>query len=289
MTTLVCVTCLRDWWTLQRQILSFSKYLPPEQKILYVIEDKDPHIWLYRWVNSNCGELLKNQKVQIVIGQLYLRNWKDVAEITNNGWLRQQLLKLLVVKEQLEPCMVVDSKDFLIAPLDVTDLGGHATVLPVSSIEKHEFKWIYDVYQQMIPISSVDHVCDCTTPYIMNPNVIKRGINEWRGGDIVLFWSKHVMQAEFWLYHLWHTKQGKPNIPYTQKMFHMWPGWQYETNMLDEIKKLAAEGYNWFGMHRDTYAEMSNEEIKGWLAWLAQYGLSGDFNLKEIEQFRTDL
>ena len=68
----------------------------------------------------------------------------------------------------------------------------------------------------------------------------------------------------------------------------MWPGWKYETTMLEHIEELAQSGYNWFGMHRRTYLEMSDDEIAGWLSWLDKYGLSGEFNLKEIEQFRTD-
>lgn len=288
MATLLCVTCLRDWWALQRQILSFSKYLPNGQRIIYVIEDVDPLPWFTQWASSNCENLLKDHSVQIITGQLYLSKWRDNNSISHNGWLRQQLLKLLIVKEQKERCVVVDSKDFLIAILDVSDLGGHSQIMTKESLKNHKFNWIFEVYEKNVPMFNQGTVSDCSTPYIMDPIVIQRGLNMWKGGNIVKFWSDYTHHSEFWLYHLWHVKLGQRTIPYKQTMFHIWPGQEYDMPLFDKLKHLADIGFNWFGIHREVYKNMSDDDIRCWLAWLESHGLSGEFNLKEIAQFRAD-
>lgn len=292
---IVCVTCLRDFYKLQRQIESFRLYLPSNYEILYIIEGdaSDKFLELWNLYSDNHGAL--SNKITIKTSNDFIPpdtpNYyeKDISKYSITGWHRQQLLKLIAVANQSdEICIVIDSKDFLINPLP-EDIGGIHLWISRNKIDNTYSKTCLPLYEKKLNLY-LDTKGGVTTPVPMIPTVIRNGMNKFK--NFIQWWIAMSLfigwMSEFQLYHIWYVDQKQPLVDYKHTKVAIWrKEWSnYFTNSVELIDFLNSEKNKdvyWLSLANNVSIEWDDDLKKGFLSWLKNKGLTGRWNYIDME------
>jgi hypothetical protein len=268
MATVICVTCHRDWSDLFRQAVSFEKYLPPDFKIVYIVEDKDPTEWLKCW--NNCH--LKNlPNVTVLLGN-------QIVSSNINGWVRQQLLKLLVTSREHGLCWIVDSKDFLIRH-PTSELGN---TFAVACNESQVHTRVINLYKSVLNIENANLLILPHTPFEFNPVHVNHLINGFGGELLFTQWFTSMQHhSEFILYQLWCQQHNLDiNIgKRTQIVQKLWAptGPVFGDSILqgskDIISLLDFSYPTWVSKHRWASIFWDTDTIKNWNLFLCNHSL----------------
>lgn len=250
--TIICVTCYRDWRDFFRQAVSFEKYLPDNINVIYVIEDTDPANWINCWNRCHLKHTMTN--VTIVFSN-------SVLSTNTSGWVRQQLIKLIVTSQQTTICWVVDSKNFLIKS-PVGELG-NSQLVDIKNESAH--MPVIDMYNSILNISETCFLLP-HTPFEINPVYVKHMIDSFGGINKFSEWFVNLpYYSEFFLYQAWCYKH-KFNINISARKSQL-------------VKELWAPttpdiGDSILKSNQDI-AELSTNEIK--FTWILKHRWAGIF------------
>ena len=211
MPVVICVTCYRDWNDIFRQITSFYNYLPTDFTIIYVIEDVDPTEWLKCW--NNC-HLRNMPNVSILIGN-------DLLPINAHGWIRQQLLKLIVASQQTDICWVIDSKNFLIN----RPVGQVGNPPYLNRYDRMAHTGVIDLYKSVLNVENTEYLVLPHTPFEFSPANVRHLIGGFSGYDDFANWFISMpFHSEFFLYQMWCHKHNLEisSIGRLQKVTELW-------------------------------------------------------------------
>jgi hypothetical protein len=279
MNKILCVTCLRDFYILQRQIESFRLYLSENHEIIYIVEDIDPTNWLQLWNDYEYNHSNLKNKISIILSNQLIPDYLS----TLRGWQRQQILKLYGVLFQNQTCTVIDSKNFLINYWNNNNrlIQRGYQLIDRSRPNTYE-SVILPVYEKIVGIT-VERINSLITPIDLDPDVIQEGINNWpsnflewwRDSSITYGW-----QSEFYLYYLWYVKQNRNNLMREYRVKNIWnDNFAQCISILNEADNHKVE---WVGI-RASIASMWDDSLKEqMLLWLNQYGLVGKWNLIDL-------
>lgn len=110
---LITVTYSGDLATLYYHALSLAKFWTGEKRWKIVVEDQSIYQRVIQWINDRIVPEMQGWEVNIVTGPVL---------VSNDGWHRQQVLKLWAASESTaDYSIVIDSKNFLIKNLNVGD------------------------------------------------------------------------------------------------------------------------------------------------------------------------
>ena len=287
---ILCVTCLRDFYKLQRQIESFILYLPIEYEIIYVIEGRNYQEFLKLWdeYSDNHSRLKNTITIKFAHDYVSLSTNRYYDDPKFTGWHRQQLLKLLGVANQNDDrVIVIDSKDFLIKELPLNIVDSHICFTRNDSYWNNDYaKNILPVYEKTFNIY-LDTRGAVTTPFTMIPTVVKNGINSlenfnrwWIDTSIEVGWM-----SEFQLYHLWHVDQNYPLLTNNNKKFGVWINVENRKDFISKIEEIKNDNdIYWFGLGNNTTTVWDNNLKKSWNNWLYDNGYVGRWNTIDTDQ-----
>ena len=289
---LLCITCVRDFYKLQRQIESFIFYLPIEYEIIYIIEGENFHEFLKLWDEYSDNHSRLQNKITIQFAHDFITSDTEKYYNTSlsnpfflSGWHRQQLLKLLAVANQPDDrVIVIDSKDFLFNPLPINIIDSHMYTTRIDPYHLDSYtEHILPIYEEKTGIY-LDTKGSFVTPITMIPQVVRTGISRienfiewWINTSVTYNWM-----SEFQLYHLWHVNQNFPLYENKNKKFSMWRG-DTPFNNSDSLYDAICFSRNmpdffWISLGHNA-STIWNDEVKdGWSNWLKQNGFIGRWN-----------
>jgi hypothetical protein len=302
MPNIVCIVCQRDFYSLQRQLKSLSNFVSPDYKIIYVIEDIGVSGEIFYDFLTN----YINQKYSLLNIEIHLsKKWLSNKFRNHPGWIRQQLLKLLVCADQTDTCHVIDSKNFLINPLPLIMDSGYQLIIDnyVQHItDDHQLLVYIDIEKQHGLTTSSNPA----TPFVIEPYVVQLGMKNWPRGNFLEWWYTYhlenpsVYTSEFLLYHVWYQKYVSRTPPlYKHTALTIWPKAYHRaqfwdktlfpeihnyTDIFDLLEKCRQHGVCWAGLHRTASQEFSEDEKTKWLHWIKGIGHTEEYNEKEFSE-----
>jgi hypothetical protein len=279
MNKILCVTCLRDFYILQRQIESFRLYLSENHEIIYIVEDIDPTKWFQLWNEYEYNHSNLKNKISIILANQLIPDYLR----TIRGWQRQQILKLYGVMAQNQTCTVIDSKNFLIKYWD----NDNRLILRDQQLVDRSKSNTYEtvilpVYEKIVGIT-VDRINSLVTPIDLDPDVITEGINNWPS-DFSEWWRDSSLtygwQSEFYLYYLWYVKQNRNTLMREYRVRNVWN--DNFAKCMSILKKTDFEKVEWVGIRANITNTWDNLLKEQMLEWLNYYGLVGKWNLIDL-------
>lgn len=183
---LATVTCNRDFQQMLLQAESIQKFVEPCKHVVIVNEDKfDYDFWL-RWLAPyyTNHELVLMGKIKSNYVDHFFGSYKDYGIIDNdsNGWLTQQLQKMLLAYEFNDDYLILDSKNFFIRPTSINEwdgIIGSGIIQSKEVLEDTYFKKSADTYEKYLGWS-IDKFLTTLTPFKIKrePLVTKCKISE---------------------------------------------------------------------------------------------------------------
>lgn len=294
----LCVTCVRDFYKLQRQIESFILYLPIEYEIVYIIEGRNYQEFLKLWDEYSYNHSRLKNKITIKFSHDYVSPYTENYYTTPdyfNGWHRQQLLKLLSVSEQQDDyVIVIDSKDFLIKPLEINIISTNSTQRNDPHVHDDFTEKILPIYEKYTGIY-LDTKGGVTTPFNMIPKVVRTAIDDKE--QFIKWWITtsrlNGWMSEFQLYHLWHVDQNYPIHENKNLKLAIWRNEYSQIKNKDHLNELLnnAKNFNddckWISLSNSASTTWDDDMKNTWSIWLKQNGYIGqwnDFDLNLPEQ-----
>jgi hypothetical protein len=223
-TSLVIITCLKDKWKFEMLCRSMSVFLEPcDVVIVYNEMQKKMPEWL-DWFEVIRTKFLKKFNIKTYsVADFYPKKYIDKPYTdpvhASGGWVKQQVLKLLVAQKVNTPEYVIfDSKNFFTRPGSLQDIEktiphGHWTLAGVTEWTKiccEKLELIYPGHQLKLRSN--------TTPYFFKTNVARRLVKKLGGNDEFIQWFSKtallpkVSPAEFILYELFEMKSDQRDI-----------------------------------------------------------------------------
>ena len=219
--TLVVVTCLEDKWKFEMLCRSMYAFLEPCNVIVIYNEMHKKMGEFFQWFDPIQAKFLKKFNVQAhsaaeFYPSKYLEKPYTDPVHASGGWVKQQILKILVSSHVTTPEYVVfDSKNFFTRHCSLEDIEktthhGSWTLKGVTEWTKiccERLDLIYPGYHLKLRAN--------TTPYWVKTKVAKRLIQYIGSVDDFVCWfsenamAKGVSPAEFILYDLMETKLGQ--------------------------------------------------------------------------------
>lgn len=221
---ILIVTCARDSWQFKLQCQSIGKYLEPVH-VHVVINEKDCTVWR-NWFDTNCREFLVAHRLTVVnalqlVDQLQLAGtWFTRPALVNaspksmvvydfdrtagiNGWITQQIFKLVYALTLDRPYWVFDSKNWFVKPMLMKDLvkyKRHDQCDPVFykflAACKMRFNQPGLNYRPVI------------TPYYFDSQVVKKMFDHWGGVRQFVSWFMQFQHpSEFMVYDIFAQAQ----------------------------------------------------------------------------------
>jgi hypothetical protein len=293
---IICVTCIKDLYPLQRQLESYNKYLHKDYKLIYVVEDTGPAGEIFtEYLKNYISKYHTSLNTQIYQADKWLPKNFDLLE----GWTRQQLLKLLISAEQTDICHVVDSKNFLINKLDPISISA-SQLIRINEIEPQWFSKEYAEYQRIENIQLADYNY-AVTPFVIEPSIVQQGIKNWKDGNFIEWWfdrykDKSNIASEFLLYYVWYKKYSADILEsYQHNVLVIWSkddasqffGTKREyIQTFDELFSLLnsskKQGIQWIGINRHTLTNMDVDTKTKWVSWLLEQGYTKDYNRTDV-------
>lgn len=169
-TKIVTVTCKKDLKSLIRQAESIQKFVEPCEHLV-VIEDRvfDKKFWM------------KQLSKYYTTHTLVIKSYNNFINVEQNGWVRQQALKLLVTLDCDDEYLVLDSKDFFIRPCSLADWNGFVGSNIIENID-YDFstpskKWrlrLALAYSKYFDTELLTNIFDPITPFVIDTKYIDR-------------------------------------------------------------------------------------------------------------------
>ena len=168
---LATVTCNRDFQQMLLQAESIQKFVEPCKHVIIINEDKFDYNFWYRWLKPyyTNHELVLMGKIKYNYVNYFFGSCKDYGIIDDeiNGWITQQLQKMLLAYEYEDDYLLLDSKNFFIRPTNINEwdnIIGNGTVQSSEVLNGDPFKGTIDVYRKQLGWP-IDKFLTALTPF----------------------------------------------------------------------------------------------------------------------------
>lgn len=189
MTSIICVTCERDRSDTLRLVQSLLKYVPDRRKIIFVVEDN----------SISLRDDLQKINNGVLNLEIILSSDIGVAINHQDGWVRQQVIKLLICARLNCICWILDSKNFLLnwpkGRLGFNNKGiRDVNDLAAAHYYSRELRIDIVGFKLVLP----------TTPFEMDGKIAKNLIDSLNGEQWFSNWFvSRGFFSEFLLYQIW--------------------------------------------------------------------------------------
>jgi hypothetical protein len=237
--TIVVVTCLKDQWNFEMLCISIAKYLEPCRLVIIYNDDPEKFDHWNNFFTKKCYKFLAKHKVTVKTQRDYwnLCDESHLTEPEKEGWVDQQVLKLVVAKDiKNKNYLCLDSKNFFIQPCNVND---------IKQIEPEPIHWTEDILENWVKYccktlklkypGPTMKLTQNTTPYWVNTAMANSLVTHFNGIKEFYKWftitarMEEHSPSEFFLYEIWCKKQQvQLDLKYSkQNSASMW-GFQIE-------------------------------------------------------------
>ena len=196
---LLIVTCDAHRWHFRIQCLSIERYLLDRCRISIVINETDPTAWM-AWFDAEIRPHMAAHQVRVYTWEQFF-SAADYSVLLQNsdGWLRQQIFKLLFSAKTSVPYLVLDSKNWFMAPTRHGDMRKvMRPPLPTTGYED-----LIEQTAKRFGLTGNETPCTPTTPFEFEPRIIEQMIDSCGGPHAFIDWFKTLRPtSEFIVYDL---------------------------------------------------------------------------------------
>ena len=220
--TLVTVICNRDMYQVELLCRTMYKYLKRCRVVFIFNENREESSKLHKWFLQTCAPHLKNFQVSYYSKYDFWseKDENHLTELELEGWVDQQVLKLLVCEKiKTEHYVTFDAKNFFI---------NHTYIEEIAQIKPAITDWCEPILQNWI-INCLEtfnldipekpiRLTQNTTPYVIRTQSAKELVKYFGGNSFLFKWfsiearKDRLSPAEFFLYETWTIKNGWRNL-----------------------------------------------------------------------------
>ena len=266
---IVTVTCSKDISAVRLQAHSMARFMRSRCRHLIIIEDTamDEAAWRADII-SNHGD----NDIVVIDGDDLLR--RTLGDIDASGWVRQQLMKLLAARlVQSDRYLILDSKNFLIKPLDMRSYpivhGNNLYRSDRHTAWSAEYETFLRQAEILSGITRPKELTPNITPWTMITDVARQAC----ALDIRALFLSVSLPCEFILYSLLAEDAGHSlTVPGPMVCHSIWH--EDLIPSLDELVDIYAKpGVYMLGVHRTL---VGKQAILPLVQWLATLGLDSN-------------
>jgi hypothetical protein len=191
------VSCHRDLLLLKRLVTSFEKFLIGKHGIDIIVSDLEYHDFEF--------EFYKNIYPTSPKHVYRLQKSSRLIQLTStDGYTHQQLLKIFAHKLYDGYYLILDSKNFLVKPFSTSEMliNNFPFGEEITLSTNHVFYPAFLQYKEFYKYEETSaRVQDCTTPFVMHTDLVKKMLNGWQDDlDFIKWFSSINPPSEFILY-----------------------------------------------------------------------------------------
>jgi hypothetical protein len=284
--TLVVVTCYRDLNQLLVLFKSVNLYLEPSNIIIIVNEDDDMK-WLV-WYDRH--KILPQHNVEVIFKNDLFPASSHSMESYNDGWVTQQILKLIIATKVVTPeYVLLDTKNFFIKPTSLDSIKQMQAADYFKSIGR-DILWVSAVASKLTyPLTKLTSargglfLSDASTPYVINTSYAERLISHFGGLEQFVTWflttveslwacvetapddlELDVFISEFYLYELFCAIE--LGVDYTDCIkinnATFWPDGRYSRDDIDDCIDNIPDDVYVGGIHRWAKWAMTSDGVR---------------------------
>jgi hypothetical protein len=259
---LVTITCNRDWKIMLLQAKSVEKFLKPGTTCWVFINEPREELFKIDW-DTLLRPYYKNHKLKII--HCDPSHWDKI----HNGWVLQQVHKLLAVRIVNNDYMLIDSKNFFVVDTDLSTWKHEGSGVLISK-EINEGVWnkwdqTNTLYSAELSYPKIYTYYAAETPYIIRKEIAKNAINKDNFEDwFIDCFNKGIDASEF-IYYSYFLSMAGHEFTYNRRHHALWPeiGSIEEWLIADDFQIMEISG-----IHRgwlENADEDSKERVKIWL------------------------
>jgi hypothetical protein len=284
--TLVVVTCYRDLNQLSVLFKSVNLYLEPS-KIIIVVNEDDDMKWLV-WYDRH--KILPQHNVEVIFKNDLFPASSHSMESYNDGWITQQILKLIIATKVVTPeYVLLDTKNFFIKPTSLDSIKQMQAADYFKSIGR-DIVWVSAVASKLTtPLTKLISargglfLSDASTPYVINTSYAERLISHFGGLEQFVNWflttteslrvcettgsvdhELTVFISEFYLYELFCTLE--LGVDYTDCIkinnATFWPDGPLSRDYIDSCIDNMLDDVYVGGLHYRSILAMSSDDVR---------------------------
>jgi hypothetical protein len=282
---LVTVSCIRDLSLLDLQAQSLDRYLEDNASIILIVNELDPEKWQTQF-DKKIKDLYKRHRLQIY----YVNDFDadlsvDFGNEAVNGWLRQQVLKILISKKiATDAYFVLDSQNFLVKKWSFKSKLKDKK-LPYQSSSLTWARESYENYCGILGISAEipDRTMSLSTPMFFNTDLIKKLIDLKKDSRNFTKWFFEFSssKSEFALYYAWLKFNGGLENYYYES--HTWchPMLRDSSDFKNDVNYFLEnlgnfELHRWASINHRAWLEMTVDQYDSIVKKLRGYNLNPD-------------
>ena len=282
---LVTVTCVRDLSLLELQAQSLDRYLEDNSNIILIVNEIDPADWQF-YFDKKIKDFYKRHILKIFYLKDFQVDWGvDFGNEAVNGWLRQQILKLIISKKiETESYFVLDSQNFLIKNWSFKSKLKNGKI-PYKS---NPMTWAGESFKNYCGLLGISPEIDemplsISTPIYFNTDLVKKLIDLKNGEREFSRWFFEFSSAksEFALYYAWLKFNG--GIEKYHYMLHTWshPMLRDYSDFKNDIKYFLDnlgkfDLHRWASINHRAWLEMTPEQYDTVVNKLKEFKLNPD-------------
>jgi len=195
---LVTVTCNRDFNQMLLQAESINKFLKPYSNHYVIVNEPNPDLnFWFEWL----GHHYTNHKLHLLPSINHDYGNIHLQKSSTNGWITQQLQKLLISYLINDDYVILDSKNFFIRETDMNKWEG--AIGSTNSGESTTYKSSGDCYAEYLGVEKRDQLFYAYTPFVIRRKDIvdRKDIDFFNLANAVFYpESKGFLTSEFTFY-----------------------------------------------------------------------------------------
>jgi hypothetical protein len=210
MNQILIVTCNRDRWQFLLQCKSIGKFLAPCR--VNIIINQYPAAEWQEWFSDQCQPHLARHEVTVLTYEDFLADFSFVFLSRGvDGWVTQQILKLVFAIKTKQDYLVLDSKNWFVKPCCLLDFT-RRTRKPGD--HNPNFNPIHQDCCRRWNLDQLTAYRPAITPYFIDPVIVGKLFQDFGGIDNFLAWFlKFKNPSEFIVYDLFAQSIAQESAP----------------------------------------------------------------------------
>jgi hypothetical protein len=217
---LVTITCNRDLKIMLLQAKSVEKFLKPGTTCWVFINEPADTLFKIDWEGILRPYYSKHRLKIVHCDPMY---WTKV----HNGWVLQQMHKLLAVKFVNKNYLLLDSKNFFVADTDISTFTHDGCGILISEEINNDVWQAWDrtnsKYSTELNYKKLSTYYAAETPYVIKQDIAKRAVNRENFENWFIKCFKETQTASEFIYYSYFLEMAGHIFTYNRMHHSLWP------------------------------------------------------------------
>lgn len=263
---LVTVTCNKDLKHMLLQAKSVGLFLKNESRHWILINEPQPSLHTYDWYEI-LSPYYKDHELKVVYLDPVLWQFSSI------GWVIQQIQKLKAVDLVNDDYLLLDSKNFLAFPVDLSEWTHGGSGGLISETTNNEvWKYWDDVntkYSQWLNVPKLETYYAVETPFVIQKEIARLAISVDNFEKKFIEIYNGGSNASEFIYYSYFLRDAGHEFKNNRRHFCLWDRFTLDRWFAHEEYPLMEIS----GIHRDWILKASPCDKQHLIQWLSTFGL----------------